>query len=76
MKDKAKSRIALVLAAALALGVAGALSSLAWLTERATNLDPDPNGVKAIGAEGAAAGEGDGIPAEIASQQVLFLYEK
>ena len=45
MKGKAKSRIALALAAALALGAVGALSSMTWLTERATNLDPDPNGV-------------------------------
>ena len=60
MKDKAKSRIALALAAALALGAAGALSSMTWLTERATNLDPDPNGVEAIGAEDEAAGETDG----------------
>lgn len=60
MKDKAKSRIALALAAALALGAVGALSSMTWLTERATNLDPDPNGVEAIGAEDEAAGENDG----------------
>ena len=60
MKGKAKSRIALALAAALALGAVGALSSMTWLTERATNLDPDPNGVEAIGAEDEAAGENDG----------------
>ena len=30
MKGKAKSRIALVLAAALGLGAVGALSSMAW----------------------------------------------
>ena len=51
MKDKIKSSIALALAAVLALGAVGALSSMARLTERATNLDPDPNGVAAIGAE-------------------------
>ena len=60
MKDKIKSSIALALAAVLALGAVGALSSMARLTERATNLDPDPNGVAAIGAEDKAAGEGDG----------------
>ena len=60
MRGKAKSRIALVLAAALALGAVGALSSMAWLTERASNLDPDPSGVEAIGAEDEAAGENDG----------------
>ncbi len=60
MKGKAKSRIALVLAAALGLGAVGALSSMAWLTERTTNFDPDPSGVAAIGAEDEAAGENDG----------------
>ena len=60
MKGKAKSRIALVLAAALGLGAVGALSSMAWLTQRATNFDPDPGGVAAIGAEDEAAGENDG----------------
>lgn len=60
MRGKAKSRIALVLAAALALGAVGVLSSMAWLTERASNLDPDPSGVEAIGAEDEAAGENDG----------------
>ena len=60
MRGKAKSRIALVLAAALALGAVGVLSSMAWLTERATNFDPDPSGVAAIGAEDEAAGENDG----------------
>lgn len=60
MKGKAKSRIALALAAALALWAVGALSSMAWLAERATNLDPDPNGVEAIGSEDEAAGENDG----------------
>ena len=54
MKGKAKSRIALVLAAALGLGAVGAL------TERTTNFDPDPSGVAAIGAEDEAAGENDG----------------
>lgn len=33
---------------------------MAWLTERASNLDPDPSGVDAIGAEDEAAGENDG----------------
>lgn len=42
------------------LGAVGALSSMAWLTERATNFDPDPSGVAAIGAEDEAAGENDG----------------
>ncbi|MFR7652084.1 MAG: class B sortase, partial [Eggerthella lenta] len=60
MKGKIKSSIALALAAVLALGAVGALSSMARLIERATNLDPDPNGVAAIGAEDKAAGEGDG----------------
>ena len=63
MKGKAKSHVALAVAAVLVLGAVGVLSSMAWLTERATNLSPDPNGAAATDAENEANDGDEGFEA-------------
>lgn len=63
MRGRAKARIALALAAALAVGAVGTLASMAWLTQRATGFDPNPNGAVVGGIGREAAGEGGGIAA-------------
>ena len=62
MSDKAKSRLAIGLALVLALAAIAVLALMTWMTERATNFDPNPSNA-AISDASAEAADADGFEA-------------